>query len=148
TSDGMGGGTMQDLGLLPSMYATDSLAFGLSADGAVVVGSSQTDIADQAFRWTLPLGMQDIGSLLTGGNDSSEADAANADGSAVVGTFYSSTAGDYHAFLWTTALGAVDLNIYLPTLGIDLTGWTLQYAKGISADGQTIIGYGDHSGLA
>ena len=46
------------------------------------------------------------------------------------------------AFLWEAALGLVDLNQFLPTLGIDLTGWTLTEATGISADGLTIVGNG------
>jgi probable HAF family extracellular repeat protein len=31
-------------------------------------------------------------------------------------------AGFPHAFLWTSPLGMVDLNTYLPTLGINLPG--------------------------
>ena len=48
--------------------------------------------------------------------------------------------------LWTSDLGMVDLNDYLPTLGIDLTGWTLTGARGISADGTAIIGQGLFNG--
>jgi hypothetical protein len=42
----------------------------------------------------------------------------------------------------------VDLNAYLPSQGLDLTGWTLESATGISADGTTIAGYGMFNGLA
>jgi probable HAF family extracellular repeat protein len=136
---------MQDLGHLPGQFATDSLSFGLSADGLVVVGSSQASNNDQAFRWTAALGMQDIGAALTGGEGWSEADAANADGSVVVGW---AAVPEIHAMMWTTALGSVDLNVYLPTVGINLTGWTLKYATGVSADGRTIVGYGEHLGAA
>jgi probable HAF family extracellular repeat protein len=146
-SNGAGGGTMQDLGHLPGQYATDSLSFGLSADGLVVVGQSQADNNDQAFRWSAATGMVDIGVALTGGNEVSEADAASADGSTVVGTFYSDDAGDSHALLWTAARGSQDLHVYLESLGVDLTGWSLQYAVAVSADGLTIAGYGDHNGL-
>ena len=52
-----------------------------------------------------------------------------------------------HAFLWTQTLGMVDLNTYLPTLGnIDLSGWDLREAQGISPDGSTIVGWGMHNG--
>jgi probable HAF family extracellular repeat protein len=141
TSDGAGGGTLEDLGHLPGQFATDSLAFGLSADGRVVVGSSQASNNDQAYRWSAATGMQDIGTALTGGEGWSEADAANADGSSVVGW---AADPEIHAMLWTAAHGSVDLNVYLPTLGIDLTGWTLKYATSISADGRIIVGYGSH----
>jgi hypothetical protein len=40
----------------------------------------------------------------------------------------------------------VDLNAYLPTLGIDLTGWML-YAYDISDDGRTIVGTGFHDSV-
>jgi hypothetical protein len=40
----------------------------------------------------------------------------------------------------------LDLNDYLPTLNIDLTGWQIQDATGISADGLTISGNGIHNG--
>ncbi len=146
TSNGSGGGTMQDLGHLPGPFATDSLAFGLSADGLVVVGSSQASNNDQAFRWTSAGGMQDIGFALTGGEGSSEADAANADGSVVVGYASIPGADDLHAFMWTSELGSVDLNVYLPSVGINLSGWVLKYATGVSADGRTIVGYGEHFG--
>ena len=37
---------------------------------------------------------------------------------------------------------SLDLNDYLPTLGIDLSGWLLTIAHGISADGSVIYGEG------
>jgi hypothetical protein len=54
--------------------------------------------------------------------------------------------GSGHAWIWTAALGLVDLNTYLPTLGIDLTGWTITDAWGVSADGRIIAGTGTHNG--
>jgi probable HAF family extracellular repeat protein len=137
------GGVMQDLGHLPGQYATDSLAFGLSSNGLVVVGSSQASNNDQAFRWTAGTGMVDVGFPLTGGEGWSEADAANADGSVVVGW---AAVPDIQAMMWTTTLGSINLNTYLPSLGIDLSGWLLKYATGVSADGRTIVGYGEHTG--
>ena len=40
----------------------------------------------------------------------------------------------------------VDLSALLPTLGVDLTGWTLANASAITPDGRTIIGFGHHNG--
>jgi len=48
--------------------------------------------------------------------------------------------------MWTPSLGMVDLNIYLASLQLDLTGWTLTTANGVSADGRTIVGTGTHNG--
>jgi hypothetical protein len=38
----------------------------------------------------------------------------------------------------------LDLNEYLPSLGIDITGWRLTNAYGVSGDGRTIVGEGSH----
>ncbi len=48
--------------------------------------------------------------------------------------------------MWTSTLGSVDLNTYLPTLGVNLTGWNLAQAYGISYDGSAIMGYGTYNG--
>src|SRR5207244_2329466 len=72
----------------------------------------------------------------------------NADGSVIVGQ--SSVPGANHAIVWARGLGSaagvVDLNVYLPSVGVDLTGWTLTIANAVSADGYTIVGDGSHNG--
>jgi probable HAF family extracellular repeat protein len=88
--------------------------------------------------------MQDL-HVLSGGLNS-QGRAISADNSIIVGTSDSATGA--HAFIWTHAFGMVDLNTYLSSLGLDLTGWTLTQASGISADGSTIVGYGDFNGAA
>jgi probable HAF family extracellular repeat protein len=145
-SNGMGGGTMTDLGHLPGQFATDSLSFGLSGDGSVVVGQSQASNNDQAFRWSQATGMRDIGFALTQGNDWSQANAASFDGSTVVGWFYDADAGETHPLLWTTARGSEDFQDYLAAHGVDVSGWELGYATAVSPDGLTIVGYGWHYG--
>jgi hypothetical protein len=52
----------------------------------------------------------------------------------------------YRACLWVAGLSVADLNIALPAMGADLTGWTLTYANAISADGRTLVGNGLHNG--
>ena len=89
---------------------------GVSADGAVVVGSVESDVG--AFRWTAAGGIVGIGP--------GEAFAASADGSVVVGT-----AGD-RAFRWTQAEGQVDLGV--------IAGDTHSSAYGVSADGSVVGG--------
>jgi uncharacterized membrane protein len=97
------------------------------------VGNSRNE-EGQAFRWTSGDGMVGLG-FLPGGHDSYPT-AVSGDGSTVVGE---TSAG---AFTWDATHGMRDLNQVLTGLGLDLTGWTLRDANGISADGQTIVGTG------
>jgi probable HAF family extracellular repeat protein len=54
-------GVMQDLGHLGGNW---SWAYGVSADGAVVVGrADNAAFYGRAFRWTASGGMQDLGTL-------------------------------------------------------------------------------------
>lgn len=69
-------------GLQPSISST---AFGISADGRVVVGDSwNADLNREAFRWTAEAGMAGLGDL-PGGNFHSTAFGISADGNVVVG---------------------------------------------------------------
>jgi hypothetical protein len=67
-----------------------------------------------------------------------------ADGSMIVGT--SNSSQGQRAVMWTAATGVVDLNSYLPTFGVDLTGWTLTYARAVSGNGRSITGEGQFNG--
>jgi probable HAF family extracellular repeat protein len=126
-----------DLGTFPS-DEDRSLATGVSADGSVIVGYSTTLQGVRAFRWTAATGLENLGTI---GPGDSAAEAVSGDGRIVVGTAFNA------ACLWSPSRGLLDLNAYLPTLGIDLTGWTLQYAMGVSDDGGTILGWGSHNGV-
>jgi probable HAF family extracellular repeat protein len=130
---------MVGLGVLPG-YG-NSQAFAASADGSVVVGSSQntTNAQTQAFRWTVANGMVGLGFLP--GDTYSAANATNADGSVVVGN------GSNGPFRWTAATGMQSLQALLTASGVNLSGWTLSEATGVSADGTVIVGFGiDPSG--
>jgi probable HAF family extracellular repeat protein len=117
--------SITNLGTLPG--GNYSNAWGISADGSVVVGFSDSTNGGRAFRWT-SAGMTDLGTL-PGGN-SSEARGVSADGSFVVGTSTSASGG--RAFRWTSA-GMTDLGT--------LPGGNYSYAWGISADGSVVVGY-------
>jgi probable HAF family extracellular repeat protein len=137
-------GGMVGLGLLPGGIYT-SQANAISANGAVVVGSSfNSRNVQEAFRWTAAGGMVGLGEL-AGGNDLSMAYGASSDGSVVVG--YTGVAGGNAAFFWTADAGMRSLQDYLTGQGVDLTGWTLRNAWGVSDDGTTIVGSGLHNGM-
>ena len=107
-----------------------------SADGSVVVGRSTVFGGEfRPFRWTQASGMVDLGQLPNTLNG--DARAVSADGSVVVGNSGAT------AFIWTAEDGMRSLETLLTNeAGIDLTGWSLFSASGISADGLTITGWG------
>jgi probable HAF family extracellular repeat protein len=107
-----------------------SSADGISADGSVVVGYSDSASGNQAFRWTNDGGMVGLGDL-PGGNFGSGATGVSADGSVVVGS--GASVSGTEAFRWTIVGGMVGLG--------DLPGgYFRSYATGVSADGSVVVG--------
>jgi probable HAF family extracellular repeat protein len=123
----------QGLGDLPggSFY---SMPTGLSADGSVIVGDSESALdgvnTSLAFRWTVSDGMQGLGDL-PGGIVFSSATAVSADGNVIVGR---SNSGVQEAFRWTAAGGMQGLGY-----STDTSIWFSQ-ATGVSADGNVVVG--------
>jgi cysteine-rich repeat protein/probable HAF family extracellular repeat protein len=122
-----------------------SFARGVSADGSVIVGTSSSASGSEAFRWTAAGGMEGLGDL-EGGLFSSGAWAMSADGSVIVG--YCRSASGAEACIWDATGRLLELDqVLVSNFGLDLTGWTLERATGISDDGLTIVGFGtDPSG--
>lgn len=134
SSEGMIG-----LGDLPGGIFRSS-ARAMSSDGSVVIGTSESNIGSEAFRWTEDGGMVGLGDL-PGGVFGSVANDVSADGSVVVGMSIFNG-----AFIWDAVNGMRPLQDVLENdYGIDLTGWELAGANGISADGLTIVGHGYHT---
>jgi probable HAF family extracellular repeat protein len=104
-------------------------ASGVSADGGVVVGYSETspNRFAHAFRWTATGGIQDLG--VTTGNESL-ADDVSADGQVVVGQARN-LQEFWRAIRWTQAQGMVDIG----TLGGPMSA-----AYNTSADGSVVVG--------
>ena len=120
-----------------------SIASDISADGLTIVGHGRPALNAQAFRWTTAGGMQGLGYLPGFGH--TEALDVSGDGSIIVGQASGSVAGgdDRTAFIWDATHGIRGLqDVLVNDYGLDLTGWTLRPAQGISADGTTIVGWG------
>jgi len=117
------------LGLLPG--GAFSEAYGVSADGAVVVGRGPSSgLGERAFRWTAAGGMEDLGEL-SGGSAASRGYAVSDDGSVVVGE--SLGGSGWEAFRWTPGTGMTGLG--------DLPGGAFEsWARGVSGDGSVVIG--------
>jgi probable HAF family extracellular repeat protein len=122
-------------------------AVATSADGRVVVGTDiAADLQNQAFRWTQEEGV--VG-LDRGPFDGTGACDCSADASVVVGTggWLQLIGDDLYwinaAFIWDVEHGSRKLQEVLEQdYGLDLTGWWLISAEGVSADGSTFVGVG------
>jgi probable HAF family extracellular repeat protein len=119
-----------------------STAFGISADGTYVVGTSNNN----AFIWSAATGMQTVGVLGTPGfGNSGYGTAVSADGNTVVGWSGSSSLNS-EALIWKRGWTAAEkLQDYLVNNGIPdaASQWqVLKYAADISDDGRFIVGWG------
>ncbi len=120
---------MVDLGILGGHSST---AHGVSADGSVVVGVSESApiLNAEAFRWTEADGIVGLGGLFEGSTQSTAEDIS-ADGLVIVGGSESLTG--FEAFRWTQEGGMVGLG-YLPG------GFVSSRATAVSPDGSVIVG--------
>jgi probable HAF family extracellular repeat protein len=146
-------GGIQGLGFLasPANLARWGQAEAISADGSVIVGECRSNNSQngmEAFRWTQAGGMVGLGDL-AGGAFQSWAYAANNDGSVIVGrATIDGVSGPFgggsapRAFIWDAVNGMRDLEQVLQNAGAPITGWNLQEARSVSADGRTIVGTG------
>lgn len=133
SDDGMWG-----LGDLPGGNFASG-ARGVSADGQFIVGGSSATNGMEAYRWSILDGMLPLGDL-AGGTYSSEAIGVSINGDLVVGR--SRSDNGWEAFLWSPDNGMQSIQELLIGTGLDLSGWQLTEARGISADGLVIVGNG------
>jgi probable HAF family extracellular repeat protein len=136
-------GGMQDLGLLPD--TNESYALAVSGGGAVIAGYCVNTVTNRGypFRWTQDTGMQDLGTVA--GSNFRFMESISADGT-VIGGSQGSSESNERALMWTAATGLVDLNTYLPGIGLDLSGWVLNDVGSVNADGTVLVGKGFHNG--
>ncbi len=129
---------MVGLGDLPGgdLY---SVAFDVSRDGGVIVGHGQSEMSlegqvNEVFRWTEADGMVGLGILLFDANRV----CVSADGSTIAGG-----TTEHEAFVWDPLHGTRLLkDILADVAGEGIAGWRLHMATGVSADGETVVGYG------
>jgi probable HAF family extracellular repeat protein len=123
--------SFRGLGLLNAGANSYSMAAGVSANGSVVVGTSN----NLPVIWTAN-GIENLGILPSSGTPVyTSAYDVSADGSVVVGTSLSSNQAQ--AFRWTASSG-------ITALGGVATGNDSQ-AYGISSDGSVVVGYAEIS---
>lgn len=120
----------------------------ISGNGNVVVGVGGPNNNRVAVRWTAETGTVNLGRL---GPEfvHAEAWAVLADGSTVVGNSTRTTEHgpqDSFAFIWREGTGMLPLQHVLADYGVDMSRWRLDSARGVSADGRVIVGYGKYSG--
>lgn len=122
-----------------------SYAFGVSEDGSVVVGQATVmgDAEARAFRWTEPGGM--VALPILAGDYTAVAWGVSGDGSTVVGESISGFG--QRAFIWRADIGTVSMRDFLQGHGIDMSGWVLTSALGVSRDGQAFVGHGKLDGV-
>jgi len=112
-----------------------SSAEDVSSDGLTIVGYH----AGESYVWKEGGSMIALGKLP--GSYESRAYSVSATGDCVVGASYG--AEDGSAFFWSEDLGMVDLKGLLESsFHLDLTGWLLTNATGISANGTVMVGNG------
>jgi uncharacterized membrane protein len=107
-----------------------STAHAVSKDGSVVVGQGRTETGLAAFRWTAEDGLKALPTP-PGFDHESDATAVSSDGSTIVGTVYD---------------GKVTESVRWIDQGVELfpspDGTDNALAKGASADGSVVVGYG------
>jgi probable HAF family extracellular repeat protein len=128
-----------------------SEAHGISPDGSVVVGVSDSAMGPQACIWYLNesgnvLEIQRIGGLNAVPYDSVATGVAlNDDGTILAVVGYSAVNTDPNqkeAFIWTPEGGMDNLQGLLFGYDLEVGGWKMDRATGISADGNVISGWG------
>jgi len=116
----------------------------ISPDGSVIVGYAfdSTTYVETPFRWTKSTGMVNLGHLP--GKSTTHTSGVSSYGKIIVGGSYT-WLGDPSplAFIWDSMNGMRDLKTVLQSeYGLNLTGWALHNASGITPNGNVIIGSG------
>jgi probable HAF family extracellular repeat protein len=124
--------------LLTESFTSQTFAYGVSGDGAVVVGGALVGAVEEAFRWTQEQGVVRLGERIgetSGGNFFSRATAVSSDGNVVVGFANSDRPSVFpykEAFRWTAEGGMVGLG--------GAASNSSSMALAVSGDGSVVVG--------
>lgn len=135
------GGGMTDLGSLPGQVR--ALGEAVNTNGTVITGRYNNG-SEFGYRWTQATGMVALPQT-PNGCTALRPRAINGDGSLIIGQVVDNVAG-FTAFVWTPAMGSQLLANHLQARGVNLTGWQISDATGISADGSAMCGNGLYNG--
>ncbi|WP_197528426.1 hypothetical protein [Aeoliella mucimassa] len=131
---------VENLGLFPGSN-TSTYVNGISSDGEVIIGY----VDGQGWRWDESNGYQAIPSL-PGSEFGTIPYDLSADGSVILGTtnaYNTDPRARFPSFIWTLERGTENLDTFLQECHqIDIAGWSLSRAYGISDDGKVIVGGG------
>jgi probable HAF family extracellular repeat protein len=133
---------MVGLGDLPG-GVVNSTGVAVSADGAVVVGTSHSASGTEAFRWTEATGMVGLGDL-TAAPFTSQATVISSDGRTIYG-FSAAPGSNEQGWVWTEATGMRTLDdVLVKDYGLveELEGWRLWRISDVSDDGLVLLGRG------
>lgn len=137
-------GGWTSIGKLPGGFDTGAFATDASTDGSVIVGNSSSTLVPfsfEPFLWTESGGMQGLG-LLEADHDMATTTGISGDGQTVIGVS-GMFSGARMPYFWDAVNGMRNMtDVFVDDYGMDLTGWTLVEALGISRDGTTIVGFG------
>lgn len=123
----------------------DTWVTSMSRDGGTVVGfSGYFSSTRRAMKWTPTTGLVDIGLATITPGDQTSFGAVTSEGIASLG--WATYSGNQAAVHWTEIGGFWDLNSYLASWGVNLTGWTLTECTGVSADATALCGNGYFNG--
>jgi hypothetical protein len=123
------------LGPIPG-YTEDIVATAVSGDGNIVYGFGRGQGGYDMFRWTAATGVVGLGVGAAGFSIPDPFDVSG-DGNIIVGASLA------NAIEWRLGAGPRDLKEVLETdFGMDLSNYTLEQCRGISADGRTLVGFG------
>lgn len=125
----------------------ENAAYDVTPDGRVIVGSAEDkDQRQQPFRWTEEDGMVGLGMVSSENLGIRRAVGVSADGSLVVGYEYGVLQDNRTiaiATIWDAEHEIRSLeDALVADYGLDLAGWKLNAANGISNDGTRIVGDG------
>lgn len=119
----------------PAGSHTSGTALDVSSDGSIILG----DLGARACVWRnlIPTLLPSVPGLPTAIMNPT---AMSDDGNVVVGS-YGGVGNPVGAWLWTPALGTVDMETYLVQNGVFLSGFTFFGCTDLSADGLSCTGY-------